>query len=192
MAIIEQHVGKDGIWENRIKSASRIVEENGSPNDIAQQNLTMSLVLIREGKLDQASVCLAQARRYFEASNGRRMVGYCMLTQAMIHEEAGDFVQAIAIVEEIKVMGTDVTGHSLAAACDDMIARLHGRIGDLDFSAEAVARGTILRRQFGSTPSIYEIHRLNPTRRLLKEQLTEKDLRAAYARAKLSAEPISN
>ena len=186
LAIIEQHVGKDGIWENRIKSASRIVEENGSPNDIAQQNLTMSLVLIREGKLDQASVCLAQARRYFEASNGRRMVGYCMLTQAMIHEEAGDYVQAIAIVEEIKVMGTDVTGHSLAAACDDMIARLHGRIGDLDFSAEAVARGTILRRQFGSTPSIYEINRLNPTRRLLKEQLTEKDLRAAYARAKLS------
>ena len=191
LAIIEQHVGKDGVWENRIKSASRIVEESGSPNDIAQQNLTMSLVLLREGKLDQASICLAQARRYFEASNGHRMVGYCMLTQAMIREEAGDFVQAISLVEEIKAMSTDVTGHSLAAACDDMIARLHGRIGDLDFSAEAVARGTLLRRQFGSTQSVYEIKRLNPTRRLLKEQLTEQDLRAAYARAKLAAEPVS-
>ena len=119
------------------------------------------------------------------------MVGYCMLTQAMIREEAGDFVQAISLVEEIKAMGTDVTGHSLAAASDDMIARLHGRIGDLDFSAEAVARGTLLRRQFGSTQSVYEIKRLNPTRRLLKEQLTEQDLRAAYARAKLAAEPVS-
>ena len=115
-----------------------------------------------------------------------------MLTQAMIREEAGDFIQAIAMVDEIRLMGTDVTGHSLATACDDMIARLHGRIGDLDFSAEAVARGTILRRQFGSTPSVYESNRLNPTRRLLKEQLSEQDLRAAYARAKHGVNPVGN
>ncbi len=191
VAIIEQHLAKDGVWENRIRAASPIVEESGSPQEIAQQNLAMSLVLLREGKLDQATLCIAQARRFFEASNGRRMVGYCMLSQAMIQEEVGDYVQALNTIEDVKAMGTDVIGHSLAAACDDAIARLHGKIGELDFSAEAVARGTLLRRQFGSTASIYEINQLNPTRRLLKEQLTEHDLRAAYARAKLAADAIS-
>ena len=184
LAIIEQHLAKDGLWENRIRLASTAVEESGSPQEIAQQNLAISVVHLRDGKLDEATLCIAQARRFFEAINGRRMVGFCMLTQAMIQEEVGDYVQAMKTVDDIKAMGTDVIGHSLAAACDDITARLHGKIGDLDYSAEAVARGTILRRQFGSTASIYEINQLNPTRRLLKEQLTEQDLRAAYARAK--------
>lgn len=184
VAIVEQHLAKDGVWESRIKAASPIVEDLGSAQEIAQQNLAMSLVLLREKKLDQASLCIALARRFFEASNGQRMVGYCLLSQAMIQEEVGDFVQAMKTIDGVKLMGSDVIGHSLAAACDDITARLHGKIGDLDYSAEAVARGTILRRQFGSTASIYERNQLNPTRRLLKEQLTEQDLRAAYARAK--------
>jgi DNA-binding SARP family transcriptional activator len=190
LAIIEQHLGRDGVWENRIRSSSKTVEESGAPDEMAQQNLTMSLVLLREGKLDHASNCLAHARRYFEATSGRRMVGFCLLAQAMIQEETGDFLGAICTVEEIRSFGSDVIGHYLEAACNDIFARLHGRIGEFDFSAESVARASLVRRRFGSTPSIYEINQLNPTRRLLKEQLSEQDLRAAYHRAKLSAPTI--
>ena len=186
LAIIEQHLGRDGVWEDRVRASNKTVEDSDAPDEIAQQNLTMSLVLLREGKVDQAAVCLAHARRYFEATNGRRMVGFCLLAQSMIQEETGDYFEAIRTVEEIQDFGTEVIGHSLEAACDDIIARLHSRIGEFDFSAESVARAELVRRRLGSTPSIYEINQLNPTRRLLKEQLSEQDLRAAYQRAQLS------
>lgn len=189
-AIILHHLGRDGSWEMKIKDSLQVVEDFGTPDEMAQHNSMMAMVMLKEGKLDASSTYLAQARRYFESTGGRRMTGYCLFTQAMVQEEAGDYSQAIETVNQIQSLGPDVIGHSLSAGCNDLQARLQSRIGQLDESAEAVARGTLIRRHFGSSPSIFEISQLNPTRRLLKERLNKNDLRAAFARAKSAADQM--
>jgi tetratricopeptide (TPR) repeat protein len=189
-AIILHHLGREGSWEIKIKDSLRVVEDFGTPDDVAQHNSLMAMVMLKEGKLEPSSTYLARARRYYESTGGRRMIGYSLFTQAMIQEETGDYLQAIETVNQIQDLGPDVLGHSLSAGCNDLQARLQSRVGELDKSAEAVARGTLIRRHFGSSPSIFEISQLNPTRRLLKERLNKNDLRAAFARAKSATDLV--
>lgn len=185
LAIIELHVGNYSQWASRVKQNHAPTMESGSVEEVASQNLVITGVWINEGHPDKAALSLAKARRYYESSDGRRMVGFTLLCEAEIHECLGDNAQALKIADSVRDLGEGTIGHSLAACVEDLVARQYTKLGNYDFGAEAVARGVLLRRKLGSKASIYERRQMMPTRLMLKEHLNEQDIRDAFARAKL-------
>jgi len=186
LAIIEQHAGKDLPWELRIRRVQPFSDEQASPEEIAQQNLIMTCVHLRAGKLDAAAESCTKAQRYFETCGGTRLVGFAIMGQVEILEAVGDYAEAAALLNQIRSLGVDTIGHSLAASIDDAAGRIYAQMSELDVAAESLARSILFRRRLGSRPSLYESSSLNPTRRLLKEKMDERDIRAAFSRAKLS------
>lgn len=189
MAIIEQHVGHISASDDRIRRSQKFSDATASADETALHNVVMAGVNIRAGRLDDAALCLSQAKRYFEANNGMRMVAYTMLGKAELLFAAGDYSEALEVLEGIRQLGQDVMGHSLAASIDDLTGQLFAKLREFDVAAESLARSTLLRRRLGAKASIYESSALNPARRLLKEKLDEREIRAAFGRAKLSFTP---
>ncbi len=160
--------------------------ECDNPSFQAQIDLEMSCRWVQAARYDDAQAAVDRAMRYYEASHGRRMVGWSRLALAEINLLRGDLSAAEAHLRGVYDLGPEVSGHSLIASTDEMAAKIYFAQQRYDEAAFATARTILFRRQIGAVPSLYEQRSVQVVRDRLKARLTIQDRRRAFERARVS------
>jgi tetratricopeptide (TPR) repeat protein len=182
LSIIHQHTGNLAAARVAWKRAANLVSRGGSPEDAAQVALMSALFHNLDGRLDLAQEENSKGQRYFEASGGKRMVLWTLMSRASTLEAAGEFEAAIRQAEWIADQGPELTGHSLLSASHDLLARVRVRMGDLESAAEELAESSLSRRQFGSTESVFERRQLRSAKATVRSRLSPREIEAAFLR----------
>ncbi len=183
LGIIQGQVGFTELGMATHAGCTAKVETFGTPQMIASQNLLLLDALIKQGKIEQAVQNHENAKRINEACGANRMQCWVQFGEVVLNMAVGDNIKAKTMLEDIRKLGSAFGGHSITAMAEDWMACIDCNLGELETAAEAFARASAYRKTLGTVQSVSERSHVRPARKMLKERLGIKTLRAAYLKA---------
>jgi DNA-binding SARP family transcriptional activator len=183
LGIVQQHVGQFAKSRETYRECARKAEDHGSPQEIAQVGFIQSGFWIEVGKPERAAAHLETSRRIFESMGSHRMIPWAIYEESILYASIGDYHRARTLLEQIYENGLKTGGHSLIGSVEDQMAWIDCKLGELDTAVEAIARAAVYRRSVGSVPSILEATRIDPAKRVVRENLSRKEIELAFRKA---------
>lgn len=143
--------------------------------------------LVDRGKLDDALDAIDFSRRTYDAYGKTRMEPWILMSEAYLNVHIGDFQVAKEKLEQCLELSAATGGQAAIAMANERLANVNCEMKEYVAAVESLARAKKMRSLVGSVRSVAEVKQVRPVRRLITQNLHERDIARAYYKVLESA-----
>lgn len=186
-SVILFHSGRTRESRHLYQSIRKFVFDHCTAEHIASYLIIDCDFLVERGKYEEALDGLDFSRRTYEAYGKSRMEPWLLISEAYLSAHIGDFHAAKAKLEQCLDLSSAMGGQAAVAMANERLATVNCELKEYVSAVEALARAKKMRKQVGTVRSVVEAQQMRPVRKLITQNLHERDIARAYYRVLESA-----